>query len=41
VYRLGPVIASYVHLWFPSNPAAIAALLGAGAAENPRRAQPT
>lgn len=28
VYRLGPVTASYVHLYFPSNPEAIGHLLG-------------
>lgn len=27
VYRMGSVVASYVHFWFPSNPAAVAALL--------------
>lgn len=27
VYRVGPITASYVHFWFPSNPAAVAALL--------------
>ena len=29
VYRLGSITASYVHFWFPSNPAAVAALFGA------------
>lgn len=29
VYRVGSITASYVHFWFPSNPAAVAALLGA------------
>lgn len=29
VYRMGALTASYVHSWFPSNPAAVAALLGA------------
>ena len=29
VYRSGPITASYVHFWFPSNPAAVAALFGA------------
>lgn len=28
VYRLGSITASYVHFWFPSNPAAVAALFG-------------
>ena len=28
VYRLGSITASYVHFWFPSNPAALAALFG-------------
>ena len=28
VYRQGPITASYVHLYFPSNPQAVAALLG-------------
>lgn len=28
VYRVGRVTASYVHLYFPSNPAAVAALFG-------------
>jgi cobyrinic acid a,c-diamide synthase len=28
IYRLGPITASYVHFWFPSNPAAVAGLLG-------------
>ena len=27
VYRVGPITASYVHFWFPSNPAAVAAFL--------------
>jgi cobyrinic acid a,c-diamide synthase len=26
IYRLGRLTASYVHFWFPSNPAAVAAL---------------
>ena len=29
VYRSGSITASYVHFWFPSNPAAVAALFGA------------
>ncbi|MBS0368004.1 MAG: cobyrinate a,c-diamide synthase [Proteobacteria bacterium] len=29
IYRLGRVTASYVHFYFPSNPAAVAALFGA------------
>lgn len=29
VYRAGPITASYVHFWFPSNPAAVAGLFGA------------
>ncbi len=29
IYRVGPITASYVHFWFPSNPAAVAALFGA------------
>lgn len=29
VYRLGSITASYVHFWFPSKPAAVAALFGA------------
>jgi cobyrinic acid a,c-diamide synthase len=28
IYRHGPITASYVHFWFPSCPAAVAALLG-------------
>ncbi|TXH41168.1 MAG: cobyrinate a,c-diamide synthase, partial [Burkholderiaceae bacterium] len=28
IYRLGPITASYVHFYFPSNPLASAALLG-------------
>ncbi|WP_374264601.1 cobyrinate a,c-diamide synthase [Zoogloea sp.] len=28
IYRHGPITASYVHFYFPSNPAAVAALLG-------------
>ena len=31
VYRVGSITASYVHFWFPSNPAAVAALFGAAA----------
>ncbi|QOY95170.1 cobyrinate a,c-diamide synthase [Massilia sp. UMI-21] len=31
VYRIGSLTASYFHAYFPSNPPAIAALLGAGA----------
>jgi cobyrinic acid a,c-diamide synthase len=29
IYRLGRLTASYVHFYFPSNPAAVAALFGA------------
>ena len=29
IYRSGPITASYVHFWFPSNPAAVAGLFGA------------
>ncbi|APR04106.1 hydrogenobyrinic acid a,c-diamide synthase (glutamine-hydrolysing) /cobyrinate a,c-diamide synthase [Thauera chlorobenzoica] len=29
IYRCGALTASYVHFWFPSNPAAVAALFGA------------
>ena len=29
IYRYGPIIASYVHFWFPSNPVAAAGLFGA------------
>ena len=29
IYRLGPITASYVHFWFPSNPVAVAGLFGA------------
>ena len=29
IYRLGSLTASYVHFWFPSNPAAVAGLFGA------------
>lgn len=28
IYRRGPVTASYVHFWFPSNPVAVAGLFG-------------
>ena len=28
IYRVGRLTASYVHFWFPSNPPAVAALLG-------------
>ncbi len=28
IYRVGRLTASWVHFWFPSNPAAVAALLG-------------
>lgn len=28
IYRVGAITASYVHFWFPSCPAAVAALLG-------------
>ena len=31
VYRRGPIIASYLHAYFPSNPRAVAALLRAPA----------
>ena len=31
VYRCGGTTASYVHFYFPSNPAAAAALFGGGA----------
>ena len=27
IYRVGRITASYLHFWFPSNPAAVAALL--------------
>lgn len=30
IYRAGSLTASYVHLYFPSNPLAVAAVLGAG-----------
>lgn len=29
VYRVGPVTASYMHFWFPSNPEAVGGLFGA------------
>jgi cobyrinic acid a,c-diamide synthase len=32
IYRQGSLTASYLHLFFPSNPAAVAALLGGAAA---------
>jgi cobyrinic acid a,c-diamide synthase len=31
IYRVGRITASYVHFYFPSNPAAVAALFGAAA----------
>jgi cobyrinic acid a,c-diamide synthase len=30
VYRIGSLTASYFHAYFPSNPPAVAALLGGG-----------
>jgi cobyrinic acid a,c-diamide synthase len=30
IYRRGPITASYVHFWFPSNPVAVAGLFGGG-----------
>jgi cobyrinic acid a,c-diamide synthase len=31
IYRHGPITASYVHFYFPSNPPAVARLFGAAA----------